>query len=39
MSSNMEQINFSVYVKKLQKFLDNYKRIKMPKIYILDFQK
>ena len=28
MSSNMEQINFSVYVKKLQKFLDHYDRIK-----------
>ena len=27
----MEQINFSVYVKKLQKFLDNYERIKNDK--------
>jgi hypothetical protein len=31
MSSNMEQINFSVYVKKLQKFLDKYERIKSDK--------
>jgi ubiquitin-protein ligase len=28
MSSNMEQIDFSVYVKKLQKFLDHYDKIK-----------
>ena len=27
----MEQINFSVYVKKLQKFLDNYDRNKNDK--------
>ena len=27
----MEQINFSVYVKKLQEFLDNYERIKNDK--------
>jgi len=31
MSSNMEQIDFSVYVKKLQKFLDHYDRIQNDK--------